>query len=304
MGRHRAPPLVPSAERTAVLSRRGASLVELLVAMTLAAVILGAGTTTVLRQRRVADDHAARARAESQLRAALGELQSTLEGLSPSAGDLAAGEARDTAIQLRIVVATAIACDSSAGQVILAADDTSSGRASGFAAAPRVGDSVWWHLPGTSGWTARRVTDTSASSGVCEIAGADAQPTLRLVFASTDTVPRGAPIRITRQTRFSFYHAGDGTWQLGIAEWSDVWHAFAPPQPVAGPFTHIAPAGARTGFRYFDAAGAELLPGVNGADVASIARVRVNVIAPVPAPGGSHVVYRQDSVDVALNHVP
>jgi type II secretory pathway pseudopilin PulG len=287
-----------------VLSRHGASLVELLVAMTLAAVVLGAATTTVSRQRRDADAHAAHARAESQLRAALGEMQSTLEGLSPGAGDLAAGEARDTAVQLRIVVATAIACDSSAGHVTVAADDTSENRASGFAAAPRVGDTVWWHPPGGASWLARRVIGTSVGSGVCAIAGAGVQPTLRLAFAAADTVPRAAPIRLTRQTRFSFYHAGDGSWQLGIAEWSDVLHAFAPPQPVAGPFTRIAPGGARTGFRYFDAAGVELPAGGNGADVASIARVRVSVIAPVRAPGGPDGSYRRDSVDVALNHAP
>lgn len=287
-----------------MLTRRGASLVELLVAMTLAAVVLGAATTTVLRQRRESDVHAARVQAESQLHAALGEMQSTLEGLSSAAGDLAPGEARDTALQLRIVVATAVACDSGAGVVILAADDTSENRASGFAAAPRAGDTVWWHPPGAASWAARRVIDISTSSGGCAIAGAGMQSTLRLAFATPDTVPRGAPIRLTRQTRFSFYHAGDGTWQLGIAEWSDVLHAFAPPQPVAGPFTHVAPGGARTGFRYFDVAGAELTPGANGADVANIARVRVSVIAPVRAPGGSDGIYGRDSVDVALSHAP
>jgi len=286
-----------------VLSRRGATLIELLVAMTLTTVVLGAATASFLRQRRSADDHASRARAESQLRVALAELQVALDGLSASAGDLVPGEARDTAFQLRTVVASAIACDDGAGEVLFAADDPSSSRASGFAAAPRLGDTVWWRAS-SAAWIARRVADVSSGTGVCAIAGANARPLLRLAFALPDTVPRGAPIRVTRQARFSFYRAGDGTWQLGISEWSEVLHAFAPPQPIAGPFALTALGGARTGFHYFDAGGSELPIGVSGASVANVARARIVVIAPVRRLGGAAVAHRVDSLDVALRNGP
>jgi type II secretory pathway pseudopilin PulG len=284
--------------------RRGATLVELTVAMALAAIVLAAATGTFVRQRRGASDHASRARAELQLRAALGALQVALGAESPSAGDLAAGEARDTAIQLRTLVASAVACDSGAGQAIIAADDTSAARASGLASAPRVGDTLWWRRPDEHPWMARRIVAVAAGTGSCAVAGATPQPLLRLAFATPDTVPRGVPVRLTRQERFSFYRSGDGSWQLGISEWSDVLHAFAPPQPVAGPFTRLAPDGARTGMRYFDATGTQLPMGAAGAPVASVARVRISVIAPVPDPAGVAVAYRQDSLDVALRHEP
>lgn len=287
-----------------MLIRRGVTLVELVVAMTLAAVVLGAATGTFVRQRRGSSRHASRAKAEAQLRAALGELQSALESVTPSAGDLADGEARDTAIQLRTLVASAVACDSTAGGAIITADDSTAARTSGLASFPRIGDTLWWRSSGEPSWTARRVAVVATSIGPCATEGAALQPLLRLAFASPDTVPRGIPLRVTRQERFSFYRAGDGSWQLGISDWSDVLHAFAPPQPVAGPFTRVAADGARTGMRYFDASDAELPMGASGVAVTRVARVRITVIAPFVEFAGARPSDRRDSLDVALYHGP
>jgi hypothetical protein len=123
---------------------------------------------------------------------------------------------------------------------------------------------------------------------------------LRLAFALPDTLPRGAPLRATRIARYSFYRAGDGTWQLGISEWSDVLHAFAPPQPIAGPFARATSDGVRTGFRYYDAAGAELHDAGQGIDVGRVARIRVTLVAPERAGAAPARTFRRDSVDVAL----
>lgn len=286
-----------------MLRRRGATLLELLVAMALGAVLLAAASSTLVRQRRSASAQTSRVRAESQVRAALGELEVALEGLSPAAGDLVAGEARDTALQLRTVIASAIACDSTIGFASLATADTGAERASGLAAAPKAGDSLWWRPPGASAWVARRVTTITAKSGSCSAGGNGTQPLLQLGFQSSDTVHRGAPLRLTRQARYSFYHAGDGTWQLGIAEWSDVLHAFPPPQPVAGPFVLVAPGGGRTGFRFFDAAGTALNVGEPGTSIANIARVRITLIAP-DHDLGTTAAFRRDSLDIALSRAP
>lgn len=287
-----------------MLARRGVTLIELVVAMALATVVLAAATGTFVRQRRDASEHAARARAESQLRAALGELHAALEGMSPSAGDLGQGEARDTAIQLRAVVASAVSCDAGVGQVEIAADDTGAARPSGVASAPRIGDTLWWRASGEPSWTARRVAVVATRLGACAVAGPTPQPLLRLAFGSPDTIPRGVPLRLTRQERFTFYRAGDGSWQLGVSEWSDVLRAFAPPQPVAGPFRLLAPDGARTGLRYFDAGGVELDMGAPGVTASVVSRVRITVVAPVVGPGGTPAADLRDSVDVALGHAP
>jgi len=286
-----------------VLSRRGATLLELMVAMGLAAVLLGVASSSLVRQRRSATAHASRVRAESQVRAALGEVEMVLDGLSPSAGDLVAGQATDSALQLRTVVGSAVACDSAIGFAVLAAADTGDDRTSALATAPKVGDSLWWRPPGASAWVGRRVTDISAKTGICAAGGGGAQALLRVGFQQLDTVGRGAPLRLTRQARYSFYHASDGSWQLGISEWSDVMHAFPPPQPVAGPFLLVAPGGGRTGFQYFDAAGAPLSIAGQGASVATIARVRVTLVAPDQSPSAT-TAFRRDSLDIALNRAP
>ena len=269
-----------SRQHTHARGRVGATLIELLVGMALTAVVLGAASSTLLRQGHDANAHQSRVRSESQLRAALGEMQVALEGLSTAAGDLAAAQARDTAIQLRTVVGSAVACDSAVGLVTLATDDTSENRAGGLASAPRAGDTLWWHPPGAPGWISRRIASVSGGTGACAYAGASVQALLRLGLASPDTFSKGVPLRITRQARYSFYRAGDGSWQLGIAEWSEVLHAFAPPQPVAGPFTIAAAGGIRTGFRYFDVGGVELHDTGQGVDVTRVSRVRVTIVAP------------------------
>ena len=283
-------------------SRRGATLAELLVAITLAAIVLGVASATVLRQRRSADGQLAGERVESQARAALDELQAVLADVSPAAGDLASGEARDTAMQIRAVVGSGVACDSGVGQVTFAAEDTTDNRAGGLAVAPRIGDTLWWHPPDSAQWIARRVAVVSTVAASCTAMGGNPQPLLRLAFATLDSVPSGAPLRLTRQARYSFYRGGDGSWQLGVSEWSDVLHAFAPPQPVAGPFVLVASGGVRTGFRYFDAAANALPAAGQGIDVTKVARIRVTVAEP-PVVGSSAGTYR-DSVDMALGHGP
>lgn len=286
-----------------MLKRAGATLVELLVAMTLAAVVLGASSTLVVRQRRDSASAAARASAESQLGAALMAVPSALQDLTPSAGDLAAGEARDTALQIRAVVAVGVACDSAVAQVTLSAADTGAERESSVATAPRIGDTLWWWSPGGVAWTRRRVASVASRTGVCPRQGPASRSLLRLGFAGPDTVPRASAVRLTRQVRYSFYRAGDGTWQLGIAEWSEVLHDFSPPQPVAGPFLLVRPPDGRTGFRYFDASGAELPVGAQGAPAGAVARLRLTLIAPGRASGAA-ALERRDSVDVAFRHAP
>ena len=285
-----------------MLTRRGATLVELMVAMSLAAIVLAAATASLVRQRSQADGSTARLRGESQIRGALAQLPQALQGLSAADGDLAAGEARDTALQLRMVVASGVACDSATGAAVLSADDSSSDHETGFATSPHPGDMLWWRAPGAATWAARRITDVQGVSGACLVSGPTVRPLLRMGLSASDTVSRDAVIRLTRQVRYSLYHAGDGTWQLGIAEWSDVLHAFAPPQPVAGPFARAAGQGTQSGFRYFDDAGSELLPSSQGVDVARVARVRFTIVA--RRTSDKTAANEMDSVDVAVQHAP
>lgn len=262
---------------------------ELVVALALAGLVLGTATTSVLRQQRIAERVGVLAATESQSRAAITVLRGELAGLSPAVGDLVAGEATDTSLQLRVVVVAGSTCASEAGQVTLAADDAGDG----IGALPRTGDSLWT-LTARGDWTARRITDVRAGVVSCSVGGSSPSPALHLVTSLSDTTAQGTPVRVARQLRYVFYRSGDGTWQLGLREWSEATNRLSAPQPVAGPFVRRALTGERTGFRYFDSTGAEVVTSGPGADVARVARVRVGTLV------ADRAGIRRDSVDVAL----
>ncbi|MEO7711883.1 MAG: prepilin-type N-terminal cleavage/methylation domain-containing protein [Gemmatimonadaceae bacterium] len=279
--------------------RLGVTLVELLVALTLAAIVLGSATSVLLRQQRTGAALGSSVATDAQLRGAAGALAAELSVLSASAGDLQAGEARDTALQLRSLVTRGVACDDGIGVTIVAGDgDESSGALDGVV--PRVGDSVWWY-PGdsTRRWRSARIASSDSVTAPCRITSAPSRPARRLGLAGTDSVPSGAPLRVTRQVRYAFYRSGDGSWQLGMREWIDATARFAAPQPIAGPF--VTRSGeSRTGFQYFDAAGNQLPIGPEGVDIARVARLRLVVLvaAGVRALTSDSIV--RDSVDIAL----
>jgi hypothetical protein len=285
-----------------VLSRRGATLAELIAAIVLAAIVLGTATRSVLHQQRTQATLGGLASAESQLRMGLDHLPAALAELSAEAGDLTAGEASDTALQLRAPVTTGFACDGESGRATLDAGLGSDGRGAEIASEPQAGDTLWWYPGAPATWVGRSLVDVRPSTGSCALTGQVGGAVLRLAVDGVDSIPRGAPVRITRPVRYVIYRAGDGTWQLGLRDWSDAAHRFAPPQPLAGPFVRRLGTGERTGFRYFDANGAELLGDASGVEVARIARKRMMLLAPVPygESGGAHDSVRRDSIDVAL----
>ena len=73
--------------------RIGATLVELVVALSLSAIVLGAAASSVLRQHRTTRVVTGEAATTAQLRAATGALSGELSVLSRGAGDIVAGEA-------------------------------------------------------------------------------------------------------------------------------------------------------------------------------------------------------------------
>ena len=284
-----------------MLSRRGVTLVELVVAMALGGIVLATAITSVVRRQRALRAEGTQLRAESQQRAGLAELAGSLAGLAPGAGDLAAGAARDTAIQMRAPIVNGFACDSAVAAAVIAVGDSATGAVAGVASLPAEGDTLWWYGPDTGRWEGRRISQVSPMAALCGLWGTGTASALRIAISGADTIPRGAPLRITRQMRYSVYRAGDGSWQLGLSEWSEQTHRFAPPQPIAGPFVLGETGSSRTGFRYIDMTGQVLAVGADGADVARIARIRVTMLAAASAGAGAAYA---DSFDVALERAP
>lgn len=284
-----------------MLTRRGSSLAELLVALTIAVVVLATAVGSLLRQQRTSNALGVMGKAATQLRVGTALLPAQLALASPAAGDLLSTQLRDSALQLRATVATGLACDSGTNPAFLDEDEELA--SGGIAAPPHAGDSLWWYLADSSRWVGRPVLNASSGSAPCPSARQTAsRQVMKLRLQSTEIIPAGAPLRLTRQQRFVIYRSGDGTWQLGLREWSDATHSLASPQPVAGPFQRVASDGARSGFRYFDAQGSELHPELDSTAGSRVARIRFTALT-VPAllttDGPAHYA-RRDSVDVAF----
>jgi type II secretory pathway pseudopilin PulG len=291
------------AERAAVLRRprrrMGATLAELLVALTLSAIVLGTAGSTVLRQQRTARWIGGAAASGAQLRAATGALAAELAPLSTASGDLVSGQVSDTALELRSLIASGVACDDAVGAVTFADDGDGPSEALS-SAVPRPGDLLWWSAGDSAGgWRGGRIVSSDSLSASCLLTGAPPHPSRRVLVAPSDTIPYGALLRVTRPARYVFYKSGDGSWQLGLREWVDASARFAPPQPIAGPFIMRA-GSARGGFRYFDADDVELPNASGELAVERVARVRISVLAIDRAGGVERDTVRRDSVDVAL----
>jgi prepilin-type N-terminal cleavage/methylation domain-containing protein len=282
-----------------MLSRsKGVTLVELLVALVLAALVLSTATTSALRQQRSHATIISTIGADAQIRAATQMLASQLALLDPLAGDLASGEAEDTVVQIRAPVAVSIACAREIGAATLLPDDTGSVSLGGAVSSPRTGDTLWWR--GDTAWSAAEITGVWGITASCSGPVVANGVALRVVLGGHDTIEAGSPLRVTRQTRYGLYRASDGTWQLGVREWNDSTHHFPAPQPMAGPLL-LRSGGRRTGFRYFDAAGIELSSAI---DVRSVVRIRITALSVAAVRDGLQDSVRVDSVDVAMRHAP
>ncbi len=273
----------------------------MLVSLTLFGVVLAAFGGLLARHERAHATLDARLQAGAQLREGEGALAHDLLPLAPSAGDLAPGEARDSAVALRAVVATGVACDTAGLSIALppATGDPLSSLQQRLTMPQRF-DTLWAWAEGGAGrsWVPLPVAAVSTSNARC--AGGlgplplPGGPRLVLTVSGVASLPpglaAGTPVRITRRVRWSLYRASDRRWWLGLREQSATSGALAAVQPVMGPLRAFSADSTRSGaaFHYYDAAGVALASGV--ADTRAIARIRVVLRADTlggrSAPGG------------------
>lgn len=148
-----------------VLRRSGLTLVELVVAVVLAAIVLGTATVSSLRQQHSHASIVSSTDTDAQIRAATLVLAGQLELLDPLAGDLVQGEAQDTAIQVRAPVAQSLACRREVGGATLLPDVPSTIALGGAVSLPRAGDTLWWL--GDSVWRASKIVGVNSVTVSC-----------------------------------------------------------------------------------------------------------------------------------------
>jgi len=225
--------------------RRGTTLVELMVALPIGAVI---GTMAVAM---LLDTHKLSRRLNSstqigrELRQAASVLASEIRPLAAS--DMIAWS--DTSLEIHALVGSGIACAASGTSSVdmLPLHGTDATRTSWFAT-PQSGDRVFMQgadsaiTPQDARWTvsALHSATTSATSN-CTTSPHMLRSTatgipVRLTMSSplAVTPATGSLVRIARRARYSLYRASDGLWYLGRkafngASWTTI-------QPVAGPF--------------------------------------------------------------------
>lgn len=218
-------------------ARRGSSLMELLVSMTLLGVIGMAAAVAVRMQTGIRRHVGARVAAAVQLREAVAPLASDLAAISPAAGDIPPGAAADSILEFRSTVLVGYVCGVVTGGSGAAWIAAVGERGRGVI----TGDSLWSHA-GAAGWRGAAVVDVApgATSGSgCAIPMASGRTTpVHLTLQTSDSAAMtvGTPVRATRRVRYSFYRAGDGAVYLGLREWSHATGRLATVQPIAGPF--------------------------------------------------------------------
>lgn len=216
-----------------------------------------------VRQQRLYADLADRAALNGQLRQASALLPIELRGASSGGGDFR--EARDTALELRSSIATAVVCDTLGGSIILSPASSGATTFAGYLTAIAPGDTAWLLERGDTAdaWTPYAVSSTSSvASGACGPLGprlsaaarTSSRVAIRLSIAGPIANLTGSVLRVTRPVRYSLYRGGDGRWYLGQRDWNVASLRFNSIQPVSGPFASAALRGLV--FQYADSTGA------------------------------------------------
>jgi prepilin-type N-terminal cleavage/methylation domain-containing protein len=267
--------------RVSTRRRSGVTLLELLVVLAIAGIALALIAAISLRQQRALADLADASALSEQMQDAVAILPIDLRGVGGGPGDIR--EARDTAIEIRGTIASAVGCDTAHGSLVLA---PATDGASTFGSVLRpieAGDTAWVYAAADSepAWIPYRVSGVlAAAPGPCLLEGPLLQSSARVLPRIAVTLDGlisssaiGAPIRFTRPLRYSLYRASDGKWYLGERDWNNTNAHFNTIQPVSGPF--LAPADGGMALHYFDGAGTELPSPVT--DPRTIATVRTDL---------------------------
>ena len=279
--------------------RPGFTIVELIVAMVLFGIVMGAAMQVIVKQQRFYRGAGELLEMRTGLRQGLVMLTSDLRAIYPADGDIY--EWTKSKIGFRSTTGSSIVClkPTTTTVVVPPATLVQNNTLTTWLTAPVVGDSVMIYDEGVEVgndddvWRRYRIADVTTVNGsnACLPASgytvaADIRPSTRFTLSATmsATIVTGAPIRFFRRVDYGLYEASNGEWYLGASDClpgrTPVCSSY---QPVSGPYRPLAGA-AVSGLvlTYFNAAGVELDPAT--ASVANVARIGVIVRGETDAP--------------------
>jgi hypothetical protein len=253
--------MLTRALRRARRARRAVTLVEMVVSLSLTGIVLALVAAISLRQQRIVSDLGERSALSARLQEAASLLPIQLRAASPF--DIR--DARDTALEIRATIATAIVCDTVGPALVLAPVTGGESPYASFTSPVEAGDSAWLFVnePMSTGWRGYAITHVGTRvPGACARAGpilSETESRAEHVTIDVASVPPravGTALRVTRPIRYSLYRAGDGAWYIGERDWNNTDARFNGTQPIAGPYLSASDGGLR--FRYADSTGALL----------------------------------------------
>ena len=279
--------------------RRGASIIELMIALTIFGLVMAGVTSAIAEQTRFQAGAARVVASQRSMRQISDLLPSELRALGTGAGDIYAMNA--SSIDLRVTTGSSVVCTVAPGGLSVTIPPVQLATAvplTSWRDVPTAGDSVFIFDEGASSarnddlWRAYRLTVAPAAgncptaSGFTRTAGeAAAGMTLSLATAVPVTTIAGAPIRFFRPARYALATGTDARWYLGYTECKAGCGAL---DIVAGPVR--SPSGAGIGFTYRDSLGAitavpaqvafvELVLHTDGAPTGERSRIRSGALA-------------------------
>jgi prepilin-type N-terminal cleavage/methylation domain-containing protein len=297
--------------------RQGFTLVELLIALSLALLVSGAALTLMQQRQRFYRDLSNILTARMHVRDATAILAAELRGATPNDSIYLAA---DTAVELFTTIGVSVVCTAPTNTLITLPPDSSTGPiTTTLLAPPDSNDAIsLFHdstaITPSAHWTRHSITNTShpLSASACPATSTYTTPadiaagrhSYELSFAtpSSPSIHPGTPTRLLRRARYSLYRSAS-QWYLGYRRCSSI--GCAAIQPISGPY-----AGASGGtsppltFRYFDTNGTELI-----AHGPTTAIARIDIIArattphPVSIPGFARTKVTDSSVtSIALRN--
>ncbi len=233
--------------------RRGTTITEMIVALTLSALVSAAAAASLASAER----YMRRARATADARRILREAQGVLASELRAAPADSLRVRGDTALDFLGLVGVSVACVSSGNVLVLPPDVASSGLPyTAWRAVADTGDVVAaFDTAGGGAWRTAIVGNVSTlttgagctpSTGlISAVDSAARRPVTRLQLRSAFTAPLqpGAPVRVLRSGRYALTRAADGSWSLSYRRCSS--SACGAAQPVVGPLAPPADSGLR-----------------------------------------------------------
>jgi prepilin-type N-terminal cleavage/methylation domain-containing protein len=299
----------------------GFTLIELVVATAIAAIV---GTTLMLtlrRQERFYSSASQMLEVRGQLRDGADVLTSDIRGAAIERYGLPL--MTDSAVEFFSTIGSSVVCETPAGSTLFLPPATLSSGATltSLLASPDTGDiALIYAMPGaipdSARWVEARIaafatrslaTSCPPSTGFTspsDIAGGQRGYALTLSGSLAAGIRKGAPVRFLRRGRYSLYSSG-GEWYLGYRRCNAVGSSSCGTiQPVSGPYLPYTGTGAPDAglaCRYFDANGGEI-----GDQSASSRVTRIDIVLrgatarAVALAGDARVRYR-DSVVVSVS---